>query len=149
MRTVRIILYCIILLSLLFAPLQRIEIASLEPIQAVWLYQENEKIILQTDTENIGMGTTIEEALTNMKESSTGIVYLDTAQYVFVSVEAQQQIVMLRSFVKSSVRLCKWEGQGSIQEAVAHADARKIGVKLADWKQGSNLPEIPPLKGKK
>lgn len=149
MRTVRIILYCIILLPLLFAPLQRIEIASLEPIQAVWLYQENEKIIFQTDTGNIGVGATFEEALTNMKESSTGIVYLDTAQYVFVSGDAQKQILTLRPFVKPSARLCKWEGQGSIQEAVAYADARKIGVKLADWKQGSNLPEIPPLKEKK
>ena len=139
---VRIILYCVILSALLFVPLQRIEIANLEQIQAVWLHQENGDVILETDTADIGIGATVEEALIDMKANSTGIVYLDTAQYVFVSAEMLQQIPMLKPFVKLSVRLCRWEGQGGIQTAKAYADARDLGLKLSKWQGSSNLPEI-------
>ena len=129
MKTVRIILYGAILSAPLFIPLQRIE-----------------NVILETDTEDIGIGVTVETALADMRKNSTKIIYLDTAQYVFVSAEAQQQIPMLQPFVKPSVRLCQWEGQGSIQAAKEYADARNMGRKLSKWQDGSNLPELPPIK---
>ena len=87
----RMVLYGLILGALFFAPVESAEIAKLEPVQAVWMYMENDSVVLETDTQDKGAGATVEEALADMKRRSAGIIYLDTAQYVFVT-GAEQQI---------------------------------------------------------
>ena len=131
-----------ILAALLFAPLERVEIANLEPVQGVWMYVEDEKIVLETDTEDKGVGTTAEEALMNMKQKSAGIIYLDTAQYLLVK-NAEHQISTLEGYLKDSVRVCCWDGDGELAEAVAYADAHKMGIKLQDWEENVKLPNLP------
>lgn len=149
MRAVRITLYIVILSALFFMPVQHAEIASLEPIQGVWMHLENGNIVLQTDTEDKGVGDTVENALADMKKNSSGIIYLDTAQYLFTSETAQSQIQALQTVVKGSVMLCQWDGQGSVDEAVKYADSHKIGLPIRKWTEGSKLPEIPPVKQEK
>lgn len=149
MKTLREILYALILVSLFFVPLQRVEIANLEPVQAVWVYEENETVFLETDTEDKGAGGTVAEALADMQQNSTGIIYLDTAQFLLVADGAEQQISSLRAYVKGSVRLCQWDGQGSIADAVKYADSHKIGQKIKNWTQGSKITELPPFKQEK
>ena len=146
MKNFRVILYVLLLSSLFFVPLQRIKIANLEPIQAVWLHQEGGSIVLETDTEDKGRGATVKEALVDMKENSTGIIYLDTAQYLLVSASAKQQIPSLRAYLKETVRLCQWDGQGDMNEAVKYADSHRLGLKLRKWDGDGNLPELPPVK---
>ena len=145
MKVIKVGLYALILVSLLLIPLERVDIANLEPIQAVWMYLENGNIVLLTDTEDKGCGVTVESAMSDMREKSRGIVYLDTAQFLFVADSAQKDISAIGSLVKGSIRLCKWEGQGDIKDAVKYADSHNIGVKLNKWEDLGRLPELPPL----
>ena len=142
----RIVLYVVILAALLFVPLQRVEIANLEPIQAVWMYRENGNIVLETDTEEKGRGVTVVDALTDMKNNSSGIVYLDTAQYLFVSEIAKKEIYAIQPYLKKSVRLCRWDGNGELKSAVEYADSHKIGLKIRRWDSLGILPELSPPK---
>jgi len=139
----RIILYVLILCSLPFLPLESMEIANLEPVQAVWMYEADGMVVLETDTEDKGTGGSVEEALADMKQKSPGIIYLDTAQYLLVSEKVQQQIAALQAYVKGSVRLCQWDGQGDMVDAVKYADAHKVGEKLKDWNLNVKLPKLP------
>ncbi len=145
----RIVLYVVILAALFFVPLQRVEIANLEPIQAVWMYRENGNIVLETDTEDEGSGVTVTDALADMKNNSSGIVYLDTAQYLFVSETAKEEIYAIQPYLKKSVRLCIWNGQGDLENAVKYADSHKIGLKIREWERVGNLPELLPVKKEK
>ncbi len=138
----RIILYILILGALFFAPVESAEVAKLEPVQAVWMYMENDSVVLETDTEDKGSGATVEGALADMKRRSAGIIYLDTAQYVLVT-GAEQQIPALEQLLKGSVRLCLWSGNGELAEAVKYADAHEIGTKVRDWKPNDKLPNLP------
>ena len=142
----RVVMYIVILAALFLAPLQRMEIANLEPIQAVWLYAENGTVFLETDTEDQGGGSTVADALADMKRKSPGIIYLDTAQYLFVSPSATQNIAALQPLLKESVRLCIWDGQGEIHSAVKYADSHKIGIKMKQWKETGDLPELSSVK---
>lgn len=138
----RIIIYCIILAGILWIPVERMEIRDLEPIQAVWMYREEGEIVLKTDTEDEGRGESVQEALEDMKEKSSGIVYLDTAQFLLVSDNAQEQIGELTPYLKGKVKISLWEG-GEIQEAARYMQSHKIGVKLARWRESVNLPKLP------
>ena len=149
MRVVRVILYTLILALLFFVPLHRIEIANLKPVEAVWMTMQDCNIVLLTDTGVGGRGITVEKALTDMKENSLGIVYLDTARYLFVSDSAVEEISAIASIVNGTIELCKWEGHGGIKAAVKYADSHNMGVKLSKWNGLGKMPELPPLKQEK
>lgn len=138
----RIVLYVVILAALFLVPLQHIEIANLEPIQAVWMHKENGNVVLETDTEDKGRGVTVADALDDMKRNSTGIIYLDTAQFLFVSEVAHEEIRTVQPYLRKSVRLCRWDGDGNMKLAVEYADSHKIGLKMKDWEMIGNLPEL-------
>lgn len=138
----RVFLYILILASLLFVPLERVEIGKLKPVQGVCIYEENGEIILETDTNDRGIGGSVEEALRDMKQKSEGIIYLDTAQYLLVTGE-ENQIDALKQHLKGSVRVCKWSGNGDVLHAIRYADAHKIGIKLKDWQDDGNMPKLP------
>ena len=138
----RLILYALILGALWFVPRSRIEIANLEPIEAVWMHLENGNVVLETDTEDKGTGATVADALADLKANSTGIVYLDTAKYLFVEEGGETWISEIAEYVKKSVRLCKWDGMGLLKEAVQYADAHGLGEKLQNWKSVVKLPNL-------
>lgn len=138
----RIILYCIILALLFLAPVEQAEIGNLEPIQAVFMDWENGVVILKTDTEDVGIGATVEEALADMQQRSLGIVYLDTAEFLLVAENAQESIDQMQPLLKGSAKVCLWEGEGSVADAAKYVDAHKIGMKLDQWQSHIKLPKI-------
>lgn len=138
----RIIIYCIILAGILWIPVERMEIRDLEPIQAVWMFREDGDVVLKTDTEDEGRGESVQKALVDMKEKSSGIVYLDTSRFLLVSENAQELIGELSPYLKGKVKISLWEG-GEIKEAAQYMQAHKIGVKLARWYEDVKLPKLP------
>ena len=138
----RIIIYCIILSGILLIPVERMEIRDLEPIQAVWMYLEDGNIVLETVTEDVGRGESVQKALEDMKTKSSGIVYLDTAQFLLVSENAQEQVAALAKYLKDEVKIGLWEG-GDLIEAARYMQSHKIGVKLGKWSREVKLPKLP------
>ena len=146
MKIIRLMLYVIILVALFFVPLQRVNIANLEPIQGIWMCFENDTIVVETDTADRGTGDTVKQAIENMKQNSSGIVYLDTADYLFVSEDAQEEIAAMKPFVNKTVKLCQWDGESGFDDAIKYAESHKKGLQIKRWSEGSKLPEIEPVK---
>lgn len=145
----RIILYCLILIGVTMIPLERTDISSLEPIQAVWMHKEEQTLTLRTDTDDTGTGKTVEEALAEMKYHSSGIVYLDTAEFLLVSPAAKEHIAEMKPILKGSVKVCLWEGEGELSEAAAYMQAHKTGCRLDKWEPQVKLPKMPVQTGEK
>ena len=138
----RIIIYCIILAGIFWIPVEKSEIRDLEPIQAVWMYMENGEVVLVTDTEDEGRGESVSEALDVMKEKSSGIIYLDTAQFLLVSETAQEKVSEIIPFLKAKVKVGLWEG-GNLKEAARYMQSHRTGVKLGKWNAYVKLPKLP------
>ena len=113
----RIVIYIVILLSLTFAPIKPLDLANLEPVQTVSVRCEQNKIILETDTENRGEGETVAEAVADLKKKSPGVIYLDTAQYLLITKETAHYIEDLGNYLKDRVLVCLCDGQGSTKMA--------------------------------
>ena len=139
----RIILYGIILIGVFLIPVKPIDISDLEPIEVVYLSKKEEKVTLQTDTKDIGSGQSVQEALEDMKNKSSGIVYLDTAEYLLVSEDSVDQIPDMKPYLHHSVRVGIWEGEGDISEASRYMRAHKIGCKIKNWSPSVKLPKLP------
>ena len=138
----RIILYCLILGAVLAIPVEKLDVGDLEPVQAVWVYREKDQIVLETDTEDRGMGQTVDEALGDLEAHCLGIIYLDTAQYLLVSENTTDRIEALRRHLKGSVELCLWDGQGSVEDAAKYMSAHENGYSLKAWNEGVKLPVL-------
>ncbi len=129
----RKVIYLAILLSLLFAPLKRVEIANLMPIEAVAVYLDGEGVVLETDTAHTGKGETVTQALEELKKNASKVVYLDTARYLLVAENAVGQVDSLRQYLKPSVRVCVCEAEGMVKDALEYVEIHQKPPKLRDW----------------
>lgn len=130
----RRLVYILLLIPLLFVPLQRVNIADLLPIETVAVYMDGEQIVLETDTSDKGIGKTVEQAWASLKENAAKVVYLDTAEYLLVSEEALEQIDALRSYLKDSVKVGVCEAKDRVKEAVEYLRNHQKMPTLRQWK---------------
>lgn len=149
MKLLRSVLYFIILTPIAFLRLNSIEIANLKPIEALWVSVDNNNIVISTDTGDIGCAISVDEALIKLKDNSESVVYFDTARFLFVDESATKYLPEISPYVKTTIRLCQWDGQGDIRGAIRYADSRKIGIKLNRWNDVGKMPEIPSLSKQK
>ena len=138
----RIIIYIGILAALLAAPAKPLNIGELLPVQVVSIYKENDWAIIETDTENKGIGGTTQQALHNLKETASGIIYLDTAEYLLMTEDAEASVEELRQELKPSVKLCMAAEPVDLAEAAKYLKVHGELPKLKHWEKGRELPVL-------
>ena len=60
------------------------DVAMLEPVQAVYIYQKEKTLCIETDTGASGRGNTLKEAAADLKASASGEIFLDTAEFLLL-----------------------------------------------------------------
>lgn len=115
-------LYIFIIILSLLAPVERLDVGKLQPVEAVAVSVNDGQVVLETDTEDVGIGATAQEALTNLKETTPAIIYLDTANYLLVETGAEAHGEALMPDLKPAVRVATYGG-GSVKEEAKYLDA--------------------------
>ena len=129
----RRIAYIAILALLFLAPLERVDVAKLLPVQAVAVYMQADTVVLETDTQNIGRGANVTAALEALKRNTPAVVYLDTAEYLLVSPGAENCAVALKNYLKPSVKVCVCDGAGRVKETAKYVEIHGNLTKLRQW----------------
>lgn len=135
----RMVIYIGILLLTLMTPVERLDVAKLEPVEVVFLSREGDEVHLATDTDAQGSGADAAEALNDLRQTTTGVVYLDTAEFLVVAEDAADQIDRLRGWLKGSVKLC-FAKNLQVKEVAKYLEVHGDLPKLRDWKTGDPLP---------
>ena len=138
----RIISYIAVLSVLMVLPVTQLDVGKLHPVQVVAIYKEKNWVVLETDTEDKGFGRTARQALQNLKDTSSGIVYLDTAEYLVITKNAEEEAEELRKELKHSVRLCMATKPVDLAETAEFLSAHGGLPKLKDWEKGSEIPVL-------
>ena len=118
----RKILYIRLLALPFFAPVNRVEIAKLEPIEAVAMDVQDGAVILRTDTGREGRGITPADALRNLKTNTPAVVYLDTARFLLVSSDAANQMEGITPFLRHRISVVPYLG-GDVNAELAYLKA--------------------------
>lgn len=121
----RIVIYVVILGLMLLAPVERIDVEKLLPIESVAIYMDGDTVVLETDTENKGRGESASDALENLKDMTPAVVYLDTAEYLLVSEEALSEADNLMQFLKPSVKVCICDARGRVKDVTKFLQAHE------------------------
>lgn len=135
----RKLLYAVILALTCFAPVEYLNVAELLPVEAVAVYTDGIYVVLETDTQNIGRGGTVEQALADLKEKTPAVIYLDTAEYLLVSEDAVSTLEDLSKFLKQTVKVSHYDARGRVKEASeylrVHPNYRTLKDILSEQKE--------------
>lgn len=142
------VLYGALLAAALMIPTEAAELGKMKPVETVCVRLEADTITIETDTEDIGRGATVLEALENLKDTTAGTIYLDTAEYLLVMGGAEQQLPELSKYLKMSVRICKAEGDIPVKDTAAFLSAHRPAVKLKQWQKGIKLQVLKAENGR-
>ena len=138
----RILIYVGILAALLVAPVKPSNIGQLHPVQVVSVYKENNWVVIETDTEDRGIGGSALQALQNLKDTTSGNIYLDTAEYLLLTKDTQEEVEALRAELKDSVQLCMCAKQVDLAAAGKYLSVHGQLPKMKHWKKGTELPVL-------
>ena len=81
----RIPIYIILIALVFIAPVRRVDVGTLEPVEIIAVSKERGMTVVRTDTDDVGIGKSIEQALEDLKQTATGVVYLDTAEFLLLA----------------------------------------------------------------
>lgn len=101
------------------------DVGKLIPVQLLQVYMEEERIVLETDTGDLGRGDTLEEALNDLKATVSGMIFLDTADYLLVTEETTASLSSLASILRPGTEVCivhePVDGEKAAEYLEAHA----------------------------
>lgn len=133
---IRISIYILIIVLVFTAPVTRIDVGTLRPVEVVAIHQENGELILQTDTGDLGRGADVESALRDMKQKTPAVIYLDTAKYLLVDINVQHDAEALRGYLKSNVKVALFCDRIDLKYAGMYLDVQDDLMAFEDWKPG-------------
>ena len=126
------ILYAAILAIALLIPEQGTDIGELRPVGLIQIYKEGTQIWIVTDTGDSGWGESVDAALQNLKETTPGTIYLDTADYLLVSKTAIEESKTLGQYLNASTKVCLAERDVEPVEAAEYLKVHEIHTKVGD-----------------
>lgn len=141
----KMLCYFAILALLCTVSVERADVGKLRPIQTVSLSRKGELVILRTDTGDMGAGSTALQALSNLKATTAGIVYLDTAQFLLLAENARGDAEELREVLRDNVKLCIAEESLDPRAVTQYLASHDILPKLKTWKPEDPLPILKQL----
>ena len=119
------------ILALLLLGGRGTDIGRLHPVEVVQVYGKSGLVFLKTDTGDIGWGLTIQEAVKKLKETSTGEIYLDTADYLLLEEGVESSISELQPYLKKKTKMAYCEAGIDLEMAAAylrmHTPAETVG----------------------
>lgn len=138
----RTLLYVAMLTVAMVIPVERTNLEEMKPVEVVYLYEEADHVTLSTDTGDRGSGIDIPEAMSNLRETTAGVVYLDTANYLLIGRGAEPYVEQLRSMLKEDVRICHAEGEIDMETVGVYLRVHQPEVKMEDWETESKLQTL-------
>lgn len=138
----RSIIYIIVAaLALLMKP-HGTDVGKLIPVEVIWLSGSQGQVMIETDTGNKGTGKTIDDAIENLKKTTAGVVYLDTADFLLVSTGSVEFLGEMGKHLKSTVEVCGADGEIDLTAAAEYLAAHRPNMTLKKAMRGGQLPEL-------
>ena len=129
----RWILYAAILILLVAAPFQKMNISRLSPVQTVWVAEVNGEILLQTAGGAQGIGADIPAALENLNAGAADIVFLETADYLIIETGTEALLEQASLVFRPSCMVCAAASMPELEQATKFLRIHEPVVTLRQW----------------
>ena len=123
-------IYGIVLLAAMLIPTKSVELGKLRPVELLCVYREGEKIVLQTDTGDVGQGKNIPEAVEDLNHTASGTIRLDTTEYLLIEEGLEKKLHLLETYLKRRTRVALVVGKPDPEIAVTYLNAHQPATRL-------------------
>ncbi len=124
------------------------DVAKLQPVELIRISWLGNDILVEMDTGEQGHGATLAEAFADLKEKTTGDIFLDTADQVLLTRETEELIPELLEFLRPACRVCLEDGSADLEKAAAFLDTHQPEITLMDCQNMSRqLPVLVTREG--
>lgn len=136
----KLLLYLAILIGLWIIPLRGADVGKLIPVEVIAVSEKGGIYTVKTDTGDMGQGGTLPEALEALKDHASGIIYLDTAEFLLTEEGVAPET--LRHYLKEGIRVCAAPEEMPLEGIADYLSVHKPGVKLKNVEEVGRLPSL-------
>ena len=144
----KILLYILLLTAVVVIPQQGTDVGKLLPVEVVWLGKAGDMVLVSTDVGAGGIGPTVKDAIENMKETTAGEIFLDTADFLLVTERGQEELASIKELLKTSVRVCVANSEMDLKDAASYLAVHKPSLQLRQCATKKTLPILTEENGK-
>ena len=144
----RIWIYGLLMAMTLAAPAKRNDLGKLHPVELIKAHRENGDVVLETDTGAKGKGKDIASAIQNLKDTTAGIVFLDTADYLLIGKEEDDLIMELKGYLKRKTRVCYAPQTVDPEETTGFVTVHTPKMEIGRWKMGDKVGKLEYYDGR-
>lgn len=112
------------------------DIGTLQPVQTVRLSCISGQVLVETDTGDLGVGEDLKAALEDMERTSSGNVFLDTADYLIVSPVCTDLLPAMAAYLRPSCALCMGEGEINMEQVGLFLQRHTPDITLMKYRAG-------------
>lgn len=130
------------LLALTLLPSPGTELGELQPISLLMVEAAGKEIRLSTDTMDAGVGETLDGALRNLEDTTTGHVFLDTVENLVITKETRFLLPELKRLLRPTVRVCMTEAELDMETASDYLHSHTPQTELRDTDETTLLEKL-------
>ena len=117
-------------------PFEKTDVANLRPVQVLSVRVSPSGVELETDTGDEGRGTSVQSALENMKETSQGTIFLETAEFLLLEESVVSMIPELCDVLRPGCGVCIVTEMPDLLDAALYLSAHRPQVSVNDVRSG-------------
>lgn len=129
-----------------FLPTPGTELGQLHPISLLKAEVKNRKVYIETDTKQSGVGETLDAAIQNLEQTTSGHIFLDTVQTLVVRPDAVFLLSDWKRWLRPDVRVCQSEDELDMESLAEYLQEHLPAAKLTDG--DSRLPILHGTEGR-
>lgn len=124
-------------------PFHGTDVGKLHPVEVLVASKVGERITVETDTGLNGTGKTMDQAIENLKLTSAGEIFLETANYLLVSEEGIHLLDGFSTVLRPACQIYVFKGDGKWDNVAKYLESHPSGVTLLGYRQGmTNIPKL-------
>lgn len=135
----RIIIYIVLFAAALTVPTNGMDIGELKPVAVIALDVVDNQVRISTDTGDAGYGESFGSALEDLEQTTAGVVFLDTADYLLIGEGAEDLAEDAKEYLKRRVRVCGYTEGVPLRDAAEYLDVHRPETELEMWESGQSL----------
>ena len=122
------------------------DVAKLRPVEVIHVQIRATGITMETDTQDSGWGNTVQDALDNLRDTTAGEVFLETADFLIADQDALALVPELSGILRPNCRICVCGERVDLENAAAYLRVHKPGTTVREYLAGERNVSVLQFK---
>ena len=118
------------------------DVAQLRPVEVVSVSLVENQVQIEIDTGDKGLGTDLQTAIRNLRDTAPAEVFLETAEYLLIGSDCEALLPELMGQLRLSCRVCRLEGEFLPEQVGQYLNIHQPATTLRQYRAGLREMEV-------